>query len=1013
MKRPRWVTVAEDGTVYISAKGLKSVKDKDEDDEDEDDEDEDDEDEDDEDEDDEDEDEGEVILRLLHGQLTIFADGFKGLQGVIVHENNLFAAAKGLKAEKEENSAVFKIPILPGSGAGPVSKITKNKIKKPFGLVLDALGALYVSAEEIELQKKHKNAIGKVAQDGATTRFASKLEKPHGLALDHLGNLYVADDNGGKKGRIIRFRAPPPPTLVFPSFTNQASFIIHGTTDPQSRIDAFQKNFDIPTTLLSEDGAFAFSLDLILNTQNTLDVFTTSHSGQGLTSAPTEITITHDSVPPLISNLQPLSGSFQASRTPVIRADFSDNLSGVDIARVVIELDTNNVTSQAQITLSGFTLNPLIPLTEGFHTVTVTIFDRAGNSSSASTSFTVDLTAPDTQITSGPLGEIGETTATFTFVGTDNLTPAGSLLFSWRLNGGAWSAFSSNTTVTFTGLSEESHTFEVRARDLAGNEDTIPAFREFSVVLGPVITAFSPGSGTLGSEVTIQGRGFDPTPGETVVRLNGVQAVITSISQTSIRTTVPIGATTGRISVETSKGIATSAEDFVVLLRQDFSLSASPSIATIVQGGSASYAVRIISTGVEPFTGLAGVTINGLPTGLNGTLSSFTLGPSTTGILSLSSTSTTPVGSNTIELRAAGQIEGHLITRTALVTLGVQAPGQTILTGEVRDEFEKPLAGVSIKLGGSTITDLGSTDAGGNFFIPLFVTGPQVFLIDGSTANTSAVSYSTIPVTLDIISGAVNYLGFIPKLHAQPVAKLIPITPGQGAVLTHPDVPGFIMEIPSGVQIIGWDGQPNTQFSVTAVPIDRSPLPPIPLDQPSRVVYLFNFGKMGGGVPTGNIAIDTPNDVDGLPGDKIDLYYFNEAPDGTAPNRWEKYGTGTVSSDGTRIITDINPATGLPYGIPRFCCGARRNVSPPPPPRPGGGRPSGRRRRLPPPPARPGRLSPAAAVRRSRSTAPGAASNCRRASPSSKSRTRAGARRRAEPNRAPSRSPASRRSIPT
>ncbi|MBI4589765.1 MAG: RHS repeat protein, partial [Candidatus Rokubacteria bacterium] len=57
-----------------------------------------------------------------------------------------------------------------------------------------------------------------------------------------------------------------------------------------------------------------------------------------------------------------------------------------------------------------------------------------------------------------------------------------------------------------------------------------------------------------------------------------------------------------------------------------------------------------------------------------------------------------------------------------------------------------------------------------------------------------------------------------------------------------------------------------------------------------------------------------------------DLYFFNEAPDGTAPNQWEKYGTGTVSEDGTRIITDLNPATGRPYGIPRFCCGGRVNV---------------------------------------------------------------------------------------
>jgi len=149
----------------------------------------------------------------------------------------------------------------------------------------------------------------------------------------------------------------------------------------------------------------------------------------------------------------------------------------------------------------------------------------------------------------------------------------------------------------------------------------------------------------------------------------------------------------------------------------------------------------------------------------------------------------------------------------------------------------------------------------------------------------------------------------------------------------------FQVTIPAGVQIIGWDGQPNTQVSVKAIPIDRSPLPPPPPGQSSRVVYLFYFGKVGGGLPTGNIPVDTPNDVGGLPGDKVDLYYFNEAPDGTAPNQWEKYGTGTVSPDSTRIITDINPAIGQPYGIPRFCCGGRRNDRQPSP-SPGGG-PSG------------------------------------------------------------------------
>jgi RHS repeat-associated protein len=247
---------------------------------------------------------------------------------------------------------------------------------------------------------------------------------------------------------------------------------------------------------------------------------------------------------------------------------------------------------------------------------------------------------------------------------------------------------------------------------------------------------------------------------------------------------------------------------------------------------------------------------------------------------------------------------------------------------------------VSIKQGGSTIIDLGMTDAGGNFFIPLSITGPQVFLVDGSTANTPGINYPTVPMTVDIQPGVVNTLGFIPRLYGQSTTKLVSITPGQATVLTDPDLPGFSMTIPSGVQIIGWDGKPNTRFSVVTVPIDRSPLPPLPPELAARQVYLFSFGKTGGGTPTGNIPIDTPNDVGGLPGETIDLYYFNEAPDGTAPNRWEKYGTGTISSDGNRIFTDINPATGLAYGIPRFCCGARVNVPPPSPPRPGGG-PSG------------------------------------------------------------------------
>ena len=54
----------------------------------------------------------------------------------------------------------------------------------------------------------------------------------------------------------------------------------------------------------------------------------------------------------------------------------------------------------------------------------------------------------------------------------------------------------------------------------------------------------------------------------TKVSFNGIQATIQSLSQTEIRTIVPLGATR-RITVTNSTGSAQSAEPFTVLQRQD------------------------------------------------------------------------------------------------------------------------------------------------------------------------------------------------------------------------------------------------------------------------------------------------------------------------------------------------------------------------------------------------------------------------------------------------------------
>src|SRR5207302_5383102 len=67
--------------------------------------------------------------------------------------------------------------------------------------------------------------------------------------------------------------------------------------------------------------------------------------------------------------------------------------------------------------------------------------------------------------------------------------------------------------------------------------------------------------GSVGTRVTITGHNLS---GATEVAFNGTPATIVSDTATEIVTVVPAGATTGRISVTTAAGTATSAGTFIV-----------------------------------------------------------------------------------------------------------------------------------------------------------------------------------------------------------------------------------------------------------------------------------------------------------------------------------------------------------------------------------------------------------------------------------------------------------------
>ncbi len=113
---------------------------------------------------------------------------------------------------------------------------------------------------------------------------------------------------------------------------------------------------------------------------------------------------------------------------------------------------------------------------------------------------------PDTIISSGPSATSNQTSASFAFGSNE---PGAS--FECKLDVGAFAACSSPQT--YSGLSETSHTFEVRAIDGIGQADPTPASRGWTVSTASQ-TQTTSGTAAAGEEVSTDPDNSGPSPSE-------------------------------------------------------------------------------------------------------------------------------------------------------------------------------------------------------------------------------------------------------------------------------------------------------------------------------------------------------------------------------------------------------------------------------------------------------------------------------------------------------------------
>jgi glucose/arabinose dehydrogenase/PKD repeat protein len=127
-------------------------------------------------------------------------------------------------------------------------------------------------------------------------------------------------------------------------------------------------------------------------------------------------------------------------------------------------------------------------VTENDHTFKVQATDSHGvvDATPISRSWEVDLTAPESTISSGPSGATATRDAAFEFSPNDP-----DATFECSLDGASWDVCRS--PIRYSNLLERNHTFAVRAKDPAGNIESTPSQRSWTVDMRPPDTTITSG----------------------------------------------------------------------------------------------------------------------------------------------------------------------------------------------------------------------------------------------------------------------------------------------------------------------------------------------------------------------------------------------------------------------------------------------------------------------------------------------------------------------------------------
>ncbi|MDI9221142.1 Ig-like domain-containing protein [Pantoea sp. EA-12] len=183
-------------------------------------------------------------------------------------------------------------------------------------------------------------------------------------------------------------------------YTNDNTPVLRGTGVAGTTINLYQDNVLIGTTIVAENGVWRFETSTVADGAHAYTVSVTNAAGTTSAQA-TPITVNVDTAPPSAITLASLTVTDNAGTSTGTLAsgattdDNTPSFSGtVDAGSTTVSIyDGTTLLGTATVTGTTWSFTPGTELSNGSHSFTFTVTDAAGNVSTASPAFTLDIEA--------------------------------------------------------------------------------------------------------------------------------------------------------------------------------------------------------------------------------------------------------------------------------------------------------------------------------------------------------------------------------------------------------------------------------------------------------------------------------------------------------------------------------------------------------------------------------------------------------------------------------------------